>query len=188
MTRVLTISSETIFAIKLRFLLLITFLFLALMTQAQYGGVRLKTEGFTNITEMGLSIPFETYDAGFTATTLFGYQQPRFFIGAGPGIDVFGTQVYAVAQADGRYFFIDGRTSPFLFAEGGYAYNIDPTELSGLLYSMGFGVRFYLTNKMAMNVSMSYRGINWLNVDDPTKTPSGSSPLGAFALKFGFQL
>ncbi|MCB9233850.1 MAG: hypothetical protein H6581_19490 [Bacteroidia bacterium] len=188
MTRAISLPVQAVTIPALKMLLLLTFLLLATLVQGQYRGVRLKTQGFTNITELGIGIPLETYDAGFNATTLFGYQHPRFYIGAGPGLDVFGTQVYAVGQADGRYFFIDGRTTPYLFGEAGYAYNIDPTQLSGVLYSAGFGVRLYVTNQFAMNISMSYRGINWVGVDDPLKTPSGTSPLGAFALKFGFQL
>lgn len=102
------------------------------------------------------------FNSGFTVTTSCRFPG-RLSAGAGIGVEWFNTASLPVF-AEGKYYFLNGTLSPFLYAQGGYALALAKNQgdqytgyHGGPLFGAGVGLRKDFTVHNAFIFSLGYR-------------------------------
>lgn len=118
------------------------------------GGSSLK--GYKGFVETGYIFDLSDYNAErFTISTTHGYQFNNYlFVGGGIGLNLYtDADLYSVPVfASFRANFMNKKITPFADIKSGYAAG----DVEGAFVTLGFGVRFGLAGKMAMNVKLEY--------------------------------
>lgn len=137
--------------------------------------------GYRNITELQLSYgtrPADYYyyasgtdDIGLSIHTVNGYQVwPYLFVGAGVGVDRLTSYRQTFIPVYGRISseFLKKRVTPYVYADGGYAWmvadNVSSTDgyssyhrEGGAYVTAGGGVRIYTRSRASVMISAGYR-------------------------------
>ncbi|MBS1623604.1 MAG: hypothetical protein JST83_06265 [Bacteroidetes bacterium] len=137
--------------------------------------------GYRNMTEFQLSYgtrPADYYyysdkadDIGLSVHTVNGYQiWPYLFVGAGVGVDRLTSYRQTFIPVYGRVAteFLKKRVTPYIYADGGYAWmiadNVSSTEVysayhreGGAYVTAGGGVRIYTRSRASLMISAGYR-------------------------------
>lgn len=138
--------------------------------------------GYRNITELQLSYgarPVETYyyysdktdDIGLSVHTVNGYQIWAYlYVGAGVGVDRLTSYRQTFIPLYGRLCseFLRKRVTPYIYADGGYAWmiadNVSSTEgysfyhrEGGAYVTAGGGVRIYTRSRASIMIGAGYR-------------------------------
>lgn len=154
--------------------------------------VTFKDEGYTNITEGVAHVPSNLFKAGFGFHTINGYQvNANVSAGLGVGIATMDENLFIPIFADGRYYFLEGKYSPFLMGRVGYAVNIEETSGSGLMGAGGVGMKIFFTGNFACHALLGYRLQqipNELLTEPGIPVQEGSQTYSAFTISLGFQL
>jgi hypothetical protein len=143
-------------------LLLGVLMFSAVDGQAQVKRYRVgyKDNGFSLIPEAAILIPSNTYPFAANINMIAGYQvNAHFFAGGGVAIDAYGSDLYVPVFADLRYFFLEGKFTPYAFLDAGYGLPVDanPRLGAGPMINPGFGIKYFVTRTTAVNLSLAYR-------------------------------
>lgn len=140
-----------------------------------------RDRGYRHITELQLSYgtrPADSYyyadktdDIGLSIHTINGYQiWPYLFVGAGVGVDRLTSYRQTFIPLYGRLCseFLRKRVTPYVYADGGYAWMIadNVSSMEGYSYyhraggpyvTAGGGVRIYTRSRASVMISAGYR-------------------------------
>lgn len=118
-----------------------------------------KHEGFSVIPEATLLLPSNTYKFGYNMQLAFGGNFGRFYAGGGVGLDAYSSDFFVTPFATGRYFFLDDQFSPFGMMDVGFSLPVDanPAIGAGPVITPGFGMRYFLSRNVAVNLALVYR-------------------------------
>jgi len=119
----------------------------------------IKQSGFTNITETNEAIGLGDYDGDFSygIQTINGYLfSPYFSMGLGIVIDKYKASTFLPLFIDLRVNFVKNVVSPFFAGDIGYAMGFEGNN-GGLLINPNFGIKFFVSQKTALNFSLGYR-------------------------------
>jgi hypothetical protein len=124
--------------------------------------------------ETGASIPLRV--------TLGGYIGRTVQLGFGTGVDIY-TDPWLPAYLDLRINLLPYRVTPQFVFNGGYAVDLERTEISGFMGSGGLGVKFFFpNNKTAMSFTFGY------NYQQARYRSSLLTASDSFFIRMGFQL
>lgn len=174
------------------FLMLLAMLFLANLSygQSRYR-VGYKDEGFTVVTEGSLLIPSNTYQFGYNTNLIGGVLAGKWLVGGGVGMDVYKSDFFVTPFATGRYFFSGEQLSTFALLDAGYALPVDADSAvgGGPVITPGFGIRYFATRSVALNLSLIYR-FHSMPIDRGIADESTSlrtNFINAFGVRIGMQ-
>lgn len=126
-------------------------------TRNAYGkptGYSLK--GYKGFVETGYTFDVSDYNADrLVISTTHGYQFNNYlFVGGGVGVNYYtDADLYSIPLfASFRANFLNKKVTPFADIKSGYAAG----DVDGAFATIGFGVRFALAGKMAMNIKLEY--------------------------------
>lgn len=119
-------------------------------------GTGYSLKGYKGFVETGYTFDLSDCNAErFTISTTHGYQFNNYlFVGGGIGLNLYtDADLYSVPVfASFRANFMNKKITPFADIKSGYAAG----DVEGAFVTLGFGVRFGLAGKMAMNVKVEY--------------------------------
>jgi hypothetical protein len=125
------------------------------------------------IDEAGLSVPLRI--------TLGGYIGRAVQLGFGTGVDIY-TDPWLPAYLDLRINLLPYRVTPQFVFNGGYAIDLERTEIGGFMGSGGLGVKFFFpNNKTAMSFTFGY---NY----QQARYRQSFATADSFFIRMGFQL
>jgi hypothetical protein len=132
-----------------------------------------KIKGFTNITEFYFeygwkfthqlspekkNIGFDLIQINYGLHSTFGYQFNRYYsIGLGLGLEneaSWGIQLPVFLE--NRICFLKGKVTPFLSLAAGYRFSLFTMHHGGILASPSLGIKFFVSPKTALNLSIGY--------------------------------
>ena len=122
------------------------------------GKVNFASPGFISINEItagfGLgdkSTPASKYIWGVTSVN--GYNIDRnFLVGGGTGVYLYNDDVHIPLFVDVRFTLENSDTSPYIWADGGYMFDLETIEESMLFINGGAGMRIRLNDVLAANI------------------------------------
>ena len=98
------------------------------------------------------SVPYSRRFSGFTV--LIGYKIDRsFIISGGAGLSVYNDGALIPLFVDLRYTFYISRLAPYLYSDGGFLMNFSRFDDLKIFMNPGMGVRYSITQKIAVNLS-----------------------------------
>jgi hypothetical protein len=124
-----------------------------------------RNSGYTNITEVYTGFPTgESTASGiiFGVQTINGYLfNPNISLGLGVGFHAYNKRSYLPLFLDLRTYFTPGAVTPFINLAGGYALSLNAhdgaiTNKGGMILNPGFGVKFMVAPKLALDFSFGY--------------------------------
>jgi hypothetical protein len=143
-------------------LLLGVLMLTAVTGQAQVKRYRVgyKDNGFSVIPEVAGLVPSNIYPLAINFNMIAGYQvNAHVFVGGGVALDAYTSDIYVPVFVDARYFFLEGKFSPYGFIDAGYGLPVDanPKLGAGPMINPGFGIKYFVTRTTAVNLSLAYR-------------------------------
>ena len=121
--------------------------------------VRYNKVGFENNT--GVSFLFSEGHSALALSTVMGYRpNPYFFIGIGGSLEFYDGTFLIPVYVDLRVNFINGKTSPFVYFDTGYAFgqvdSLDRMIQLGPRFNPGFGIKISIQNEVCLGISLGY--------------------------------
>lgn len=154
----------------------------------------IKQSGYSLIAELVMAVGYDDFaeKASFGVQVINGYQvNPNFNVGLGVGLNQhFAGTAYTPVFVDLRVNFLRKRVTPFVDLAGGWAFGLVPDKDEGGLYANpAFGVKFFVSPKTAMQLSLGFRYQEttlWDHYSNNYYGWNGKPPnLNAVNLKFG---
>ncbi len=122
----------------------------------------LKQKGYSLIAQMNVGVGYNDFvdKSSVGGHVINGYQfSPNFFAGVGVGFDHhFSGAAFLPLFADLRVNFLKTTVTPFVDVAAGWTFGLAPEkDVGGVLANPSFGVKFFVSPKVALQFSVGYR-------------------------------